>query len=185
MPFERKQRQPLSNYGEFVENNVRIIHNILHIFVAIEYYVTLSLNVLRTSNVFGHYSLVQNANMLWIEIDCSKEFNKTFSLCFWQLFENNKERNYVAYIVNMYLTYKKASLLLIQSFSKLFMWHKKTTFLLYLCWWEILYFCWNIFFCVVFCRHQILLGGIETNRKCFKFHKIDDGAENNHLSALL
>ena len=90
---------------------------------------------------------MQNTNMLWIEIDCSEEFNKTFSLCFWQLFENNKERNYVVYIVNMYLTYKKASLLLIQSFSKLFMWHKKTTFLLYLCWWEILYFCWNIFFC--------------------------------------
>ena len=155
----------------------------MHIFVARQYYVTRTLYVLTTSNVFGHYSLVQNANMLWIEIDCSKEFNKTFSLCFWQLFENNKERNYVAYIVNMYLTYKKASLLLIQSFSKLFMWHKKTTFLLYLCWWEILYFCWNIFF-LLFCRHQILLGGIETNRKCFKFHKIDDGAENNHLSTL-
>ena len=145
MPFERKQRQPLSNYGEFVENNVRITRNIFHIFVARQYYVTRTLYVLTTSNVFGHYSFVQNANMLWIEIDCSKEFNKTFSLCFWQLFENNKERNYVAYIVNMYLTYKKASLLLIQSFSKLFMWHKKTTFLLYLCWWEILYFCWNIF----------------------------------------
>ena len=64
MPFERKQRQPLSNYCEFVENNVRSIRNIFHISLARQYYVTRTLYVLTTSNVFGHYSFVQNANML-------------------------------------------------------------------------------------------------------------------------
>ena len=64
MPFERKQGQPLSNYGEFVRNNVRSIHNTLHIFVAREYNFTMSLYVIGTSNVLGHCNFVQNANML-------------------------------------------------------------------------------------------------------------------------